>query len=94
MGIEFDKFGNSSYGTVQEDNNGVYEEMINRQVKTCLEDNGYIGCSVTSRATLKNNELTVDDVQISVPDDYDTDDVNKCVFDKLGINARVIHIGD
>ena len=94
VGIDFDKYGTSSYSIGQENENGVYEEMINKQVKACLEDNGYTGCSVTSRATLKDSELTVDEVQISVPDDYGTDEVNKCVFDKLGINARVIRIGD
>ena len=43
---------------------------------------------------IKNNEITVDDVQISIPDEYDADNVKNYIFDNLGINARVINIGD
>lgn len=75
-------------------NESMYETMIEKEITQSLENGGFVGCRVSSAITIENNEITVDDVQISIPDEYDAENVKNYLFDNLGINARVINIGD
>ncbi len=78
------------------ENNAVYENAVNAQIKAVLEENGIIGASVQSelKADYQTGEITVKSVQIAVPDEADKSDVEQIVFDALGINARVIYLGE
>lgn len=75
-------------------NESMYETMIEKEITKSLENGGFVDCRVSSAITIENNEITVDDVQISIPDEYDAENVKNYLFDNLGINARVINIGD
>ncbi|MGN0523285.1 MAG: hypothetical protein ACI4IG_03325 [Eubacterium sp.] len=75
-------------------NESMYETMIEKEITESLENGGFVGCQVSSSISIENNEITVDDVQISIPDEYDAENVKNYIFDNLGINARVINIGD
>lgn len=81
-------------GQIYESNESMYKTMIEEEITQSLEAGGFSGCRVSSGVSIKNNEITVDDVQISIPDEYDADNVKNYIFDNLGINARVINIGD
>lgn len=79
-----------------EENNAVYETAVNAQIKALLEERGVIGASVQSRlkADYATGEITVEDVQIAVPDEYNKEEIANAVFETLGINARVIYLGE
>lgn len=69
------------------------EAMINNEVKALLKDNNIIGASVRSEVRIKNDEATVNYVQVAVADEYDINEVESIIFDSLGINAKVIYVG-
>lgn len=72
----------------------VYENLINSKVKEMLNENGYFGCNVTSSATQNYEDVVIEKVTVYIPDEYEINEIKKCVLDNLGINAEVIHIGD
>ncbi|MFR5876480.1 MAG: hypothetical protein ACLUFN_08315 [Eubacterium sp.] len=71
----------------------AYETMINNQVKSVLTDKNIIGAVVSSDVKIKNDEAVINSVQVAVPDEYETDTVQKVIFNTLGINAKVIYNG-
>jgi hypothetical protein len=79
--------------TYSDEYSNSYEIMINNQVKNFLNDNDIIGCSVSSEVEIKNDEITIQNVQVAVPDEYDITEIKNMIFDSLGINAKVIRIG-
>lgn len=73
---------------------GVYENMIDKKIKDVLNNNGYTGCNIESKIYQQYEEITIDEVLIYAPDEYDVDSIKQCIIDDLGIYAKVIHIGD
>jgi hypothetical protein len=70
-----------------------YQIMINNQVNSLLKDNQIIGADISSEIEINDNEISVKMVQVAVPDEYDLTDVKNLIFDNIGINAKVIYIG-
>jgi hypothetical protein len=70
-----------------------YQIMINNQVNSLLNDNQIIGADISSEIEINDNEISVKMVQVAVPDEYDLTDVENLIFDNIGINAKVIYIG-
>lgn len=70
-----------------------YQNMVDVEVKSYLNNNGYNGCSVSSNISYKNDEIIVESVKIAVPDDYVLSDVKNDVYNNLGINAQVYNFG-
>lgn len=70
-----------------------YQNMVDIEVKSYLDNNGYNGCSVSSNISYNNNEIIVESVKIAVPDNYVLSDVKNDVYNNLGINAQVYNIG-
>lgn len=79
---------------VIDDNTKICENMINSTVQNVLDNHQIVGSSVTTSITINDDEIYVDDVQVSIPDCYKIEDVKKTIFDELSINARVIYVGD
>lgn len=71
----------------------AYEAMINNQIKSVLNENNVIGASVSSEVKIQNDEASVNYVQVAIPDEYDSQEIEDLIFDTIGINAKVIYIG-
>lgn len=85
------KFGDLK---IEEESSQLSENLVNTKVNEFLIENDIIGASVSSSVDYNEDVLTINDIQIAVPDEYDTQMVKKLVFDNLSLNARVIHSGE
>ena len=93
--IDFDFSEIGITNEVESSQNSAAENLINTEIKELLKNKGIMGVNVTTSAkyNINNGEITVNDVQVSVPDTYDKDETQKLIFDELGINVRVINVG-
>lgn len=72
----------------------AYAKQIESLVQNSLEQGGYSACSVHTQVTIKDDEIFIDKLQVAVPSDYDTEVIRTYLYDTLGYQAEVIHIGD
>lgn len=79
---------------IEEESSQLSENLVNTKVNEFLIENDIIGASVSSSVDYNEDVLTINDIQIAVPDEYDTQMVKKLVFENLSLNARVIHSGE
>ena len=81
--------------SVQEETANPYKKMAENQIKSALEEAGIIGADVACEVNYdyKSGEIELKSAQISVSDEYDKEEVGRIVFEKLGVNARVIYVG-
>ena len=95
-GFDFNSYERRSNAYFEEQGSDGYENALCAQIKALLESNGVTGALVSAKAKVnyKTNEIEIEDVQIAVSDEYDVTAVQKMVYEGLGIQARVIHIGD
>lgn len=70
------------------------EAMINNQIISILKNKKIKTISVLSNVIIVDDSISVNSVSIAVSDEYDLDEVKEIVFDELGINAEVHHIGN
>lgn len=70
------------------------EAMINNQIISVLKNKEIKTISVLSNVIIIDDSISVNSVSIAVSDEYDLDEVKEIVFDELGINAEVHHIGN
>ena len=94
--FHFEKYAKDSDAYLQEQGNEGYENALNVQIKSLLENRGIIGALVSCKAEVdyRSNEIEIKEVRIAVSDEYDLTEVQKIVYEELGIKAEVIHIGD
>ena len=72
-----------------------YENMIKEQILETLENNGFSGCDITVEAEMNTKgEIIINKAEIAVPWAYKKKEVKDIVSKEIGINARVINIGD
>lgn len=73
---------------------GINDEMIENQIKMCLSENNIVGSNVNCSSVInQNNEIEIESITVSVPDEYEPAEVQKIIFDNLSLNAKVVHIG-
>lgn len=73
----------------------TYEKAVNEQIKNLLKENGITGADVNSILSLTGeNDVSIDEVNVAVPDEYDKNYVEKLIFNELGIKAKVINTGE
>lgn len=74
----------------------AYEKTVNGQIEDFLKSEGVKGAVVSSEIDVdyENSEIEIKSVRIAISDDYDKKTVKNKVFEKLGINAEVVDIGD
>ncbi|MGN0534055.1 MAG: hypothetical protein ACI4IK_06820 [Eubacterium sp.] len=86
----------SLYGFAQEQENyeDTYKKLIENQIKALLEENGYESCLVSSRLKIDNEEIMVEEISISVPDSYNTEEIKNLIYEKLGFAVQVKYIGE
>lgn len=80
-----------SYSAVAE--NAVDIEIANKIISV-LEENNVDFSMVDVETRINGDEITIEEVKISVIDDYDVKEVEKIVLDNLGIIANVKRIGE
>jgi len=94
-GLDTDMFNDYSLGQYEDKRITVYENEVNAKIKELLEENGVFGADVFCRLSFYDEtSLSIEEVQISIPDEYKKTEVQKIVFDGLGIDARVIYVGE
>lgn len=94
--FKFDSFKSDfkfedSYSDAAE--NAVDIEIANI-IMAVLEENDVVSPMIDVNTSINGDEITIEDVKISVIDDYDLKAVEKIVFDNLGIVASVKRIGE
>ena len=73
-----------------------YNLLVQSEIQKALKNAGYNSCNVTAKTSVdyKSGEISIVEVTISIPDGYDKDKIQSAVFDKTGIKARVIYVGE
>lgn len=87
----FPEFNAEGIDTAQRE---TYENSIAAQVNQTLEAGGYNSCIINDNIKLKDNEIYITNLTISIPSNYNKEEVKKYIFDCLGINAEVYFIGE
>lgn len=72
----------------------TYKTQIENWVKSSLEEGGYNSCSVQAKISLKDDEITINSLDIAVPSKYDLEEIQKYVLEQLGFAAKVRYLGD
>lgn len=76
--------------------NNLYQRTAEQQIKALLTERGVVGASVACEVQVneETGEITLQSVQVAVPDDYDTIDISRMIEEALGVKAKVIHLGE
>ncbi|MDE5984112.1 MAG: hypothetical protein K2H13_02515 [Eubacterium sp.] len=72
----------------------AYESAVETQIEKILADGGYVSCSVKNNISLKENEIYINSIKISIPSSYDKQEVKNYLFDSAGIIAEVYYVGE
>lgn len=72
----------------------VYEQQIEAQVKQTLTHAGYQNCSVQATVQIKEQEIYIEKLVISVPGDTDRSAVAALVRTRLGLQPTVKGLGE
>lgn len=87
----FPEFSMEGMDTAQRE---TYESSIVTQVNQTLEAGGYNSCTVKSNIKMKDNEIHITNLTVSIPSSYNKEEVKNYIFDSLGIHAEVYYLGE
>ena len=81
---------------INESINNAYESELNQTVKSFLKEKGISGANAESRVFYDedNETLEIQELTVFIPDEYDKREIQNLIFDELGVNARVIYLGE
>lgn len=89
--INFPEFNMSEFEAEERE---LYQNKISMKISDTLEAGGYSSCAVKCRISLKENEIYINSLKISIPSTYDKDEVKNYLFDSMGIVAEVYYVGE
>lgn len=89
--LSFPEFSIEDAASSQKD---AYKNAVDTQIGRALENGGYSSCSVKSEIDIKDNEIYIKSLIVSVPGSYDKNEIKSYLFDSLGINAEVYYLGE
>lgn len=89
--LTFPEFSMEGMDTVQRE---TYENGIVTQVNQTLKAGGYDSCVVKSNIKMKDNEIHITKLTVSIPSSYDKAEVKNYLFDSLGVQAEVYYLGE
>ncbi|MCM1285650.1 MAG: stage III sporulation protein AF [Acetobacter sp.] len=94
--IDFDFSLSGIYSELkeQEQYNDTYSSLIENKVKSFLKENDYNSCIVECDVNYSNEEITIEEIIIKIPDEYNDAEVKSLVYEKLGFSAKVNYIGE
>lgn len=78
----------------EENKEQSYSAIIKSNIEKTLNDGNYSNSKAKVNVKIKDDELYIKSVDIYILNDYDKSEVQKYIFDKLGINAQVYYIGE
>ncbi|MDE6470001.1 MAG: hypothetical protein K2L19_03145 [Eubacterium sp.] len=81
-------------GEIEAAEREAYESAAEIQIEKILEEGGYTSCSVKNNISLKENEIYINSIKISIPSSYDKQEVKNYLFDSAGIIAEVYYVGE
>ncbi len=87
-------FPDMQISDVEEQQEDTYSSLISAKVKSSLENAGYDGVNVDCSVTLVDEEITINSLTVSIPDEYSKDEVKSLIYDSLGLAAEVYYIGE
>lgn len=76
------------------DANSVYESQIESRVKQTLTAAGYMDCSVQASVRIKEQEIYIQKLVVSVPGDMDREAVAALLKAQLGLQPVVKGLGE
>ena len=71
-----------------------YENIIETNKKNILNEGNYINSTVKVSITLKNEEISVNRLEIGILDEFDKKEVKNYIEDKTGFNTEVYYLGE
>jgi len=71
-----------------------YENLIEAQISESLTEGGYTSCIIDTEIEYSSNEIKIKELSVSVPDEYNPDDVKNYLFENLGLVAEVYNLGE
>lgn len=89
--FEVPAFSESEIADTQAD---AYENIVNSNIKSVLENGGYLSCVVQTAIRCKNDEIEIISLDVGIVDEYDKDEVRHYISDSTGFNAEVYYIGE
>lgn len=93
LSFNFNPNFNVSY--IENNTNSIGNDVIKDEINSVLYNYGIQNSIVECNSFLnESNEIVVESVQVAVGDEYDTQEIENLIYEKLSIRARVIHIGD
>lgn len=71
-----------------------YEKIIETNLIQILEEENYINSKVNVNISIKNEEITVNNLDIGILDEFDKKEVKDYIEEKTGFNAEVYYLGE
>lgn len=71
-----------------------YENLIEAQISESLTQGGYSSCIIDAKIEYSSNEIEIKELTVSVPNEYNADEVKNYLFEKLGLVAEVYNLGE
>ena len=84
----------SAFEKLGDDANSVYESQIESRVKQTLTAAGYKNCSVQASVRIKEQEIYIEKLVVSVPGDMDRQAVAALLKAQLGLQPVVKGLGE
>lgn len=69
-------------------------QMLEAKINTVLKENGIKGSSVIVKVKQTDDNVEINSVSVAISDDYEIADIQRIIFENLGINAEVHKFGD
>lgn len=71
-----------------------YEKIIETNLIYILDEGNYINSKVNVNISIKNEEITVNNLDIGILDEFDKREVKDYIEEKTGFNAEVYYLGE
>ena len=94
--FDYDVFKSFPEFQINESVGSAYESEINQSVKNYLKEKGITGANVNGKVIYddENDTVEITELNVYIPDEYDKNETQKMIFDELGVNARVVYLGE
>ena len=91
--FDFSKLSISS--EIENNTNSIANQVIENKIVSLLEANQIYASSAKCFSSVnQNGEVQVDNITVSVAQEYDVTEVKNIIFEKLSLNVKVIHVGE
>lgn len=71
-----------------------YKNLVENNIRISLENGGYTSCIIDCDVEYSNDEIIVNSLTVSIPSQYDKQEVEKYIYDELGMVAEVCSLGE